>query len=99
MDRKYNKGLNNKTITSLRKDKKRYVPKVKHKEASATNNDKISVNLINDIIDKPISKFIEKVNDTNIFYLGISFVKRLNLSFNSHKFKNFRKNIFIPHRT
>jgi hypothetical protein len=33
MDQKYNKGLNNKTITSLRKDKKRYVPKVKHKEA------------------------------------------------------------------
>ena len=32
MDQKYNKGLNIKTITSLRKDKKRYVPKVEHKE-------------------------------------------------------------------
>ena len=31
MDRKYNKGLNIKTITSLRKDKKRYIPKVEHK--------------------------------------------------------------------
>ena len=82
MDRKYNKGLNNKTITSLRKDKKRYVPKVEHKETKnvrPSNNDKISVILINNIIDKPISKFIEKVNDTNIFSLGISFVKRLNL--------------------
>ena len=82
MDRKYNKGLNNKKITSLRKDKKRHIPKVEHKETNKvphSNNDKISVNLINDIIDKPISKFIEKVNDTNIFSLGISFVKRLNL--------------------
>ena len=36
--------------------------------------------MINDIIDKPISKFTEKVKDTNIFSFGISFVKRLNLS-------------------
>ena len=80
MDRKYNKGLNNKTITSLRKDKKRYVPKVKHKEAkksSATNNDKISVNLINDIIDKPISKFIEKIKDT--FFLRYFFCRKIEL--------------------
>ena len=82
MGRKYNKGLNIKMTTNLRKDKKRHIPKVEHKETknvSPSNNDKISVILINDIIDKPISKFIEKVNDTNIFSLGISFVKRLNL--------------------
>ena len=78
MDRKYNKGLSNKTITSLRKDKKRYVPKVEHKETKNdphSNNDKISVILINDIIDKPISKFTEKIKNANIFSLG----KRLNL--------------------
>ena len=82
MDRKYNKGLNIKMTTNLRKDKKRHIPKVEHKETKKvppSNNDKIQVILINDIIDKPISKFIEKVNDTNIFSLGISFVKRLNL--------------------
>ena len=81
MDRKYTNGLNNKTITSLRKDKKRYVPKVEHKETKnvpPSNNDKISVILINNIIDKPISNFAEKIKDT--FFLGyISFVKRLNL--------------------
>ena len=33
MIRKYNKGLNIKMTTSIRKDKKRDVPKVKHKEA------------------------------------------------------------------
>ena len=49
------------------------------KDVPPSNNDKISVILINDIFDKPISKFIEKVKDTNIFPLGISFVKRLNL--------------------
>ena len=68
--------------TSVWKDKKRYIPKVEHKETKNdpySNNDKISVILINDIIDKPISKFIEKVKDDNIFLLGISFVKRLNL--------------------
>ena len=73
-----NKGLNIKTIMSLRKDKKRHIPKVEHKETKnvpPSNNDKISVILINDIIDKPISKFIEKVKDTTIF----SFGKRLNL--------------------
>ena len=82
MDRNNNKGLNTKTITSLRKDKKRHITKVEHNETKNdqhSNNDKISVILINDIIDKPISKFIEKVKDTNIFHLGISFVKRLNL--------------------
>ena len=82
MDRKYNKGLNNKTITSLRKDKKWHIPKVEHKETKnvpPSNNDKISVILINDIIDNPITKFTEKVKDTNIFSLDISFVKRLNL--------------------
>ena len=82
MDRKYNKGLNIKMTTSLRKDNKRHIPKVKHKEAKnvpPSNNDKISVILINDIIDKPISKFTEEIKDTNIFSLGISFVKRLNL--------------------
>ena len=78
MDRKYNKGLNIKMTTNLRKDKKRHIPKVEYKETKnvrPSNNDKISVILINDIIDKPISKFTEKVKDTNI----ISFVKILNL--------------------
>ena len=68
--------------TNVRKDKERYVPKVKHKETKKvppSNNDKIQVILINDIIDKPISKFTEKIKDTNIFSLDISFVKRLNL--------------------
>ena len=78
MGRNNNKGLNIKNITSLRKDKKRHIPKVEHEETKnvpPSNNDKISVILINDIIDKPISKFIEKVKDANIFSLG----KRLNL--------------------
>ena len=81
MDRKYNKGLNIKMTTSVRKDKKRHIPKVEHKVTKniPPNNDKISVILINDIIDKPISKFTEKIKDTNIFSLDISFVKRLNL--------------------
>ena len=78
MDRKYNKGLSIKIITSIRKDQKRHIPKAEHKETKnvrPSNNDKISVILINDIIDKPISKFTEKVKDANIFSLG----KRLNL--------------------
>ena len=78
MDRKYNKGLNIKMITSVGKDKKRHIPKVEYKETKnvrPSNNDKISVILINDIIDKPISKFTEKVKDVNIF----SFGKRLYL--------------------
>ena len=78
MGRNNNKGLNIKTITSLRKDKKRHIPKVEYKETKnvrPSNNDKISVILINDIIDKPIAKFTEKVKDANIFSLG----KRLNL--------------------
>ena len=78
MDRNNNKGLNIKTITSVRKDKKRHIPKVEHKETknvSPSNNDKISVIMINDIFDKLISKFTEKVKDANIFSLG----KRLNL--------------------
>ena len=82
MGRNNNKGLNIKIITSLRKDKKRHIPKVEHKVTKnipLSNNDKISVILINDIIDKPISKFTEKIKDTNIFSLDISFVKRLNL--------------------
>ena len=82
MGRKYNKGLNIKMTTNLRKDKKRHIPKVEHKETKNiqhSNNDKISAILINDIIDKPISKFTEKIKDTNIFSLDISFVKRLNL--------------------
>ena len=45
------------------------------KNVRPSNNDKISVILINDIIDKPIAKFTEKVKDANIFSLG----KRLNL--------------------
>ena len=59
-----------------------HIPKVKHNETKNdphSNNDKISVILINDIIDKPISKFTEKVKDTNIFSLG----KRLYLK--AHK--------------
>ena len=82
MDRKYNKVLNIKMTTSVIKDKKRHIPKVEHREtknALPSNNDKISAILINDIIDKPISKFTEKIKDTNIFSLDISFVKRLNL--------------------
>ena len=78
MGLKYNKGLNIEMTTSLRKDEKRHIPKVEHKETKNdphSNNDKISVILINDIIDKPISKFIEKVKNSNIFSLG----KRLNL--------------------
>ena len=78
MGRKYNKGLNIKTITSLRKDNKRHIPKVEHmetKDVPPSNNDKTSVILINDIIDNPITKFTEKVKDANIFSLG----KRLNL--------------------
>ena len=74
MGRKYNKGLSIKMTTSARKDKKRHIPKVEHKEirnVRPSNNDKISVILINDIIDKPISKFTEKVKDTNIFSFGI----------------------------
>ena len=74
MDRNNIKGLNIKTITSLRKDKKRHIQKVEYKETKnvrPSNNDKISVILINDIIDKPISKFTEKVKDTNIFSFGI----------------------------
>ena len=49
------------------------------KDVPPSNNDKILVILINDIIDKPISKFTEKEKDTNIFSFGIPFVKRLNL--------------------
>ena len=43
MIRKYNKGLNIKMTTSLRKDKKRHIPKVEHKETKnvpLSNNDK-----------------------------------------------------------
>ena len=90
MGRNNNKGLNIKTISSLRKDKKRHIPKVEHKETKngpSSNNDKISVILINDIIDKPISKFTEKVNDTNILSLGISFVKRLNFKLFFFKYR------------
>ena len=82
MGRKYNKGLNIKMTTIVTKNKKRHIPKVEHKETKngpSSNNDKISVILINDIIDKPISKFTEKVKEDNIFSFGISFVKRLNL--------------------
>ena len=70
MGRKYNKGLNIKMTKGVRKDKKRHIPKVEHKETKKdphSNNDKISVISINDIIDKPISKFTEKVKDTITF--------------------------------
>ena len=59
--------------TSVWKDKKRHIPKVEHKETKnvpPSNNDKISVILINDIIDKHISKLTEKEKDANIFSLG-----------------------------
>ena len=65
---------------SIRKDKKRHISKVEHndtKNVPPTNNDKISVILINDIIDKPISKFTEKVKDT--FFLGYFFCQRIEL--------------------
>ena len=80
MDRKYNKGLNIKMTTNLRKDKKRHIPKVEHKETKnvpPSNNDENSVILINDIIDKPISKFTEKVKDT--FLLGYIFCQKIKL--------------------
>ena len=83
MGRNNNKGLNIKTITSLRKEKKRHIPKVEHKETKNdqhSNNDKISVILINDIIDKPISKFTEKVKDT-FFFWYISFEFSLNFRY------------------
>ena len=70
MGRKYNQVLNIKMTTSVIKDKKRHIPKVEHREtknARPSNNDKISAILINDIIDKPISKFTEKVKDTITF--------------------------------
>ena len=61
---------------------------MEHKETKnvpPSNNDKISVILINDIIDKPISKFIEKVKDTNIFFPWVYFfclkIKLENFSF------------------
>ena len=78
MDRKYNKGLNIEMNMSVRKDKKRHIPKVEYKETKNdphSNNDKISVILIDDIIDKPISNFTEKIKDNNVFSLG----KRLSL--------------------
>ena len=80
MGGKYNKGLNIKMTTNLRKDKKRHIPKVEHKETKKvppSNNDKIQVILINDIIDKPISKFTEKVKDT--FLLGYFFCQKIKL--------------------
>ena len=80
MDRKYNKGLNIKMTTSVRKDKKRHIPKVEHKwtkNVPPSNNDKISVILINDIIYKPISKFTEKVKDT--FFLRYFFCQKIKL--------------------
>ena len=80
MDRKYNKGLNIKMTTSVRKDKKRHIQKVEPKETKNdphSNNDKISVILINDIIDKPISKFTEKLKDT--FLLGFMFCQKIRL--------------------
>ena len=80
MDRKYNKVLNIKMTTSVIKDKKRHIPKVEHKETKKvppSNNDKIPVILINDIIDKPISKFTEKVKDT--FLLGYFFCQKIKL--------------------
>ena len=64
----------------VRKDKKRHIPKVEHKETKKvphSNNDKISVILINDIIDKPISKFTEKVKDT--FFLRYFFCQKIKL--------------------
>ena len=45
MIRKYNKGLNIKMTTSVRKDKKKHIQKVEHKETKdvpPSNNDKIS---------------------------------------------------------
>ena len=54
---------------SIRKDQKKYIPKVEHnetKKVALTNIDKISVIWIDDIIDEPISKFTEKVKDTII---------------------------------
>ncbi len=80
MGRNNNKGFNIKTIMSLRKDKKRHIPKVEYKETKnvrPSNNDKISVILINDIIDKPISKFTEKVKDT--FFLRYFFCQKIKL--------------------
>ena len=69
MDWKYNKGWNIKITSSIRKDQKRHIPKVEHNETknvALTNIDKITVISIDDIIDKPISKFTEKIKDTII---------------------------------
>ena len=80
MDRKYIKGLNIKMTTSIRKDKKRHIPKIEHKETKnipPSYTAKISVILINDIIDKPISKFTEKVKDT--FFFGYFFCQKIKL--------------------
>ena len=66
--------------TSVRKDKKRHILKVEHEETKnvpPSNNDKISVILINDIIDKPRSKFTEKVKDT--FLLRYFFCQKIKL--------------------
>ena len=61
------------------------------KKSSATNIDKISVILIDNIIYMPITKLTEKVKDTNIFSFGISFVKRLNLSEIQREYKRNKR--------
>ena len=49
----------------------------RQKKSSATNIDKILVIWIDNIIDKAITKFTDKVKDTNTFSFIISFIKRL----------------------
>ena len=89
MDRKYNKGLSIKIITSIRKDQKRHIPKVEHNETKNVvliNIDKISVISIDDIIDELISKFTEKVKDTITFiwfihiFSGMLFISSLSIN-------------------
>ena len=65
---------------SIRKDQKRHIPKVEHNETknvALTNIDKITVISIDDIIDKPISKFTEKIKDT--FFLRYFFCQKIKL--------------------
>ena len=61
------------------------------KKSSAINNDKISFIWIDNIIDILITKFTEKVKDTNIFSFDISFVKRLNLSEIQREYKRNKR--------
>ena len=91
MDRKYNKRLNIKMTTSVKKDKKRYVPKVKYKETKKVPQLKLIKFRSFGLIISSIWKLAEKVKDTNIFSFGISFVKRLNLNEIQREYKRNKR--------